>query len=67
MVVELRIKDLGGETCRSSVQLQMLQHRRLRETGNVGVNFIPERGTTPTMVKVPKYSLSDKGLRVFMI
>ena len=54
MVVELRIGDLGEETCRFSVQLQMLQHCRLWETGNLGVNLISERGTTQTMVKAPK-------------
>ncbi len=60
-VVELRIEDLGGETCRFFVQLQMLQRHRLRETGNLGVNLISERGTTQTMVKVLKCQLSDKG------
>ncbi len=67
MVVERRIENLGGETHRFTVQLQMLQRRRLRETGNLGVNLISERGTTPTMVKAPKCQLSDKGLKVFVI
>ena len=61
VVVERRIWDLGGETHRSRVQLQMLQRRRLRETEDLGVSLIFERGTTPTMVKAPKYQLSDKG------
>jgi len=60
-VVELRIKDLGGETCRFFVQLRMLQHRRLWETGNLGVNLISKRGTTPNTVKAPKCQLSDNG------
>ena len=54
MVVELRIGDLGGETCRFPVQLQMLQRLRLWETGDLGVNLISVRGTTQTMVKAPK-------------
>ena len=61
MVVELRIGDLGGETCRFPVQLQMLQRLRLWETGDLGVNLISVRGTTQTMVKAPKCQLSDKG------
>lgn len=59
--VEIRIKDLGEETCRFFVQLRMCQRRRPRETGNLGVNLISVRGTTQTMVKAPKYLLSDKG------
>lgn len=55
MVVERRIEDLGGEICRFSVQLQMLQRRRRLETGDLGVNLISERGTTQTAVKAPKY------------
>ena len=44
----------GGEICRPVVQLQMPTHRRPRETGDLGVNLISERGTTQTMVKAPK-------------
>ena len=30
----------------------------------MGVSLIPERGTTHTLVKVPKYQLSVKGWKV---
>ena len=61
MVVERRIRGSGGETCLPPVQLQMLYHRRLRKTGNLGVNLISVRGTTQTTVKAPKCQLSEKG------
>ena len=45
----------------------MLQYLRTRETGSLGVNLGPERGTTQTVVKVPKFQLSVKGVKASII
>ena len=66
-MVELRIKSLGPERDRLFAQLRTSQHRRIQETGSLGVNLTSERGTTRTAVKVPKYRLSVKGRRASIV
>ena len=66
-MAELRIRGLGLERDRPFAQLRIIQYRRSSETGNVGVNFISERGTTRTIVKVPKYRLSVIGRKASVV
>ena len=66
-MVELRIRGLGLERDRSLAQLRTYQRHRTQETGSLGVNLTSERGTTQTIVKVPKCQLSVKGVRMSIV
>ena len=45
-MVETRIGDLGRETSRSLVQLRILEHRRIQETGMRG-KLVYREGNNP--------------------